>query len=683
MINRVSILTFSLILLSSVSAYCAESSFEGDLGLTGVVADINGNRAKFNEYGDLKTGVYGNVRLRYDSDLWFLRFKASDLGYDTQNYRLEGGAYGYFKAYFSYDELPHNFTDSAKSFYRGVGTNNLTYSGSPTGPITIPVNPNTWPSTFDYEIKRKTFETGLKVDALKPFYLTTSFSQEKRDGIKPNWAGVSPGSAFIEIPEPVDYTTNIFNIEAGYAQRPLFAAVYFIYSTFENANDMLFFRNPLGTPAGVTDIYSLPPDNTYYKVGFKGSVQLPLNSKLSANLSESRAKSDTNLLDTKLATATVFNLSDSIFNGRVDTTNLNIALTSNPLQFVTGKIFYKYYNRHNKSDEISYQNTSGGAIVSNDLFSYHKNTYGADFLFKLPANLTLGAAYTRIDTSRDRADIPETRDNITRLTLKWNGVDFIVPKITYEYLRRNSDQAPGSGLEVVNYTFDVAAKHQNMFKAGVEIYPLANLNFDIEYKYKKDKYTNSPEGLQSTQSDGIDFSAGYTVGTFAQLSAYMDYERIKSYQFQLPTAANNWGLRLKDTSIGYGIGAEVYLVPKKLTLILQHDYIKSNGLADFSYFNASALTGGRTNDNIDINNWDDYSKMSYTAKLRYWPIKALTLTAGYAYERYRYNDAQYDGYDIAAIANAPAASNRAYLTGAYANPNYQAHVGFIGVSYHY
>jgi hypothetical protein len=98
------IATFALIVILVPFSYgfSEEVSVEGEVGAEGVYAGVTGGeggRAKFTEYRDLKQGVsvFGNVGLRLDSEQYFLKLRASDMGYDTQNYRLEGGMWGKFK----------------------------------------------------------------------------------------------------------------------------------------------------------------------------------------------------------------------------------------------------------------------------------------------------------------------------------------------------------------------------------------------------------------------------------------------------------------------------------------------------------------------------------------------------------------------------------------------------------
>ncbi|MDO9287602.1 MAG: MtrB/PioB family outer membrane beta-barrel protein, partial [Thermodesulfovibrionales bacterium] len=237
------IFTVALSLISFSPVFSEEKKIEGEIKAAGVLTDINGSKAKFNEYRDLKDGIYGKINLKYDAEKYFLKFKASDIGYDTQNYKLEGGMWGKFKLYLKYNEIPHNFTYDAKTIFSGAGTNRLT-----TGAAFAIGTPSTYTPTnlFDYSLERKQMEAGVKLEMLKPFYLDVSYQREERDGIKPTAVALTTGggSYFIEMPEPVDYVTNNLKAELGYAKNPLFLSLTYFYSEFSNEYDRLFFKNP-------------------------------------------------------------------------------------------------------------------------------------------------------------------------------------------------------------------------------------------------------------------------------------------------------------------------------------------------------------------------------------------------------------------------------------------------------
>lgn len=140
-------------------------------------------------------------------------------------------------------------------------------------------------------------------------------------------------------------------------------------------------------------------------------------------------------------------------------------------------------------------------------------------------------------------------------------------------------------------------------------------------------------------------------------------------------------MKQKDKGYDYGISADIYLIRNKLTLKLRHDYIKSNGTADFTYFlGINPLPPGRTQENIDIPNWDDSTLKTYVVKAVYRATKRIFLSAGYAYEDYSYNDALSDDYRFTL---GTATSTNTYLTGAYRDQSFKANVIFVAASYRF
>jgi len=674
-----------------------EGKISGDITITGVVREGKDQSAKFNEYRDIRDGVYGSINLQYDAPKQFLFFESKDIGYDTQSYSLEGGRWDAFRVKAYYDEIPHNFTYDARTMYSGVGTSNLTYPGA-----TPSTNPDGW-STFDYSIKRKNLGAGLKLDYFNPFYLDINADQQKKKGIYPlAAAGTSPGGIAIELPTNVDYLTSSFKAETGYSTKPLFVAVNYFYSRFENGDGLQNFRNPAtANTAAATDTVFFPPENDYQKFGLKGGVALPFNSRFSLDLNSSRARSSARMANSYVAdvTAAASNIgirgltgittSNSHFNGNVSTDQLNVALTSNPKPFLDAKIFYKYYNKDNKSDVIT--TIDGATVLNNHLFDYRKNIYGVETGVKLPAKFSINAAYNFTKTERAREDIPKNRDNLIDLGVKWSGLRFMNAKVGYEYLDRAAEfavpmTAVPTSFEPWVQRFDAAAQTRNTYKASVEFFPLDTLSLNIGYKFKHSNYKDTILGLNDSKVNQVDADFDWQVHKRIRLFGYFDFEQRTKNQIQrqattytdpasTPTAANfNWRSDAKENSYGYGIGTDITIIQDKLTLNLAHYSIQADGTIDYTYLlGALPLPAGQTQDNIDLGSWDDYHLNNFVAKLTYQVTKMVSLTAAYAYESYSYGDAQYNGY-----LYVPGTTG--YLTGAYSDPSYQAHVGFLSVN---
>src|SRR5208337_813249 len=129
------IVIITFILLPLISAYAddsstannsvnSSSSFTGEIGLTPHVDSVSGNKTKFYEYSDLtpQGGINSDIRLGYDSDNYWLKIKASGIGYETQEYNIEGGMYGKFSYDLFYTEMVHNISLGASTLYNNPGS---------------------------------------------------------------------------------------------------------------------------------------------------------------------------------------------------------------------------------------------------------------------------------------------------------------------------------------------------------------------------------------------------------------------------------------------------------------------------------------------------------------------------------------------------------------------------------
>jgi MtrB/PioB family decaheme-associated outer membrane protein len=631
-------------------------TIEGELNLTGIWVDIDGKeggKAKATEYKDLREpGVlYGSARLKLDTDKYFLNFDAGDFGYHTQYYQLEGGMWGQFKLNLFYNEIPHNITFDARTPFFGAGTN-------------------------DYSILRRQYGGSFKVDVLRPFFLDVSFERENRNGINPIGAAESssPGTIAFELPQPVDYATNNAIISAGYAKKPLFLSFNYVHSDFSNDHAALYV--PSNFTVNLPRAISLPTDNSYDKGEIKGAVNLPFNSRFSANVGFSRGTSETPIVS----------LISSGFTGKTDTLNCDVALTSNPLRFLDAKFYYKYYRRANESTDPT--------GVADTFLDYRISTYGGELGLRLPQSFYLSGGYKYVRTERENEGetdplliLPFNRDNIFFTELKWSGLDFLEARVGYERLDRDANyRTPQSAVNPARQ-FYYAAQKRDTLKAMLDIFPLENLNIGLEYRYKNTHYSDTIFGLKNENGHEFEASADYSIGKIAKLYGYGDFEWVTFRQLETAGSGltGNWQADQRSENWGYGIGAELYVIPKKLTLVFQHDFVKSNGSVDFTLDPTLFVVGtglnvaGANNDNIDINRWDNYTLYSFMIKAVYSITKHFDASLGYAFESFRYNDAQLDNYQFA--NNVGANSNRAFLTGAYKDQSYNAHLVFAGLTY--
>jgi outer membrane protein assembly factor BamA len=267
------------------------------------------------------------------------------------------------------------------------------------------------------------------------------------------------------------------------------------------------------------------------------------------------------------------------------------------------------------------------------------------------------------------------------IELKWSGLDFLETRVGYEKFKRDAKyQSPETSMQL-DRKYAYARQDRDTLKTAIDIFPFENLNLGLEYRHRKIDYTDSMLGLKKEKRDEFSFSVDYSIGKIVKLFGNTDYGLIK-FTPDLQRSGLNWSADQKDKTFGYGLGAEIYAIPNKLTFILQHHYLKSNGNVDMTIdpgLFATAGIAGANNELVDISRWDDYTLYGFKIKTIYHFTKNLTASIGYGYERFNYKDAQSDGYQF--IPGGGAGNNGAYLTGAYKDQSYRAHLIFGGITY--
>jgi hypothetical protein len=159
------------------------------------------------------------------------------------------------------------------------------------------------------------------------------------------------------------------------------------------------------------------------------------------------------------------------------------------------------------------------------------------------------------------------------------------------------------------------------------------------------------------------------------LGASAGYEHVSSDQAERqynpgdntdPASGNsrtafNWTERLKSDNWSYGLSAQVPVLPKKLELAASWSYQKSDGEGTFTSSRSTAL--------LDLDASDDYTLRTLELKATWNAARQLAFVLGYVHEKYEQSDTQWDGYTYT--------SRTSFLSGAYADEDYNVHVGYL------
>jgi MtrB/PioB family decaheme-associated outer membrane protein len=688
----IAILVASLFAAGGAFAQDDPFKLQGSVGLGGIYVDDNDAKdaSKFNEYRDLSNGVLSNFDFRGRSSRYWLDAFGENLGRDDQYLNFRGGLYDVFKYRLYSDALKHNFLFNGITPYAGAG--------GPAVTATFPsLNPATW-NSLDIGYKRRDDGLAFEFQGVAPWYFRAEGNQVSWSGSKPGASsqGLSPGNGFVDLSFPVDYKTRNATIEAGYNTKAMHFDLSWMTSKFENDNEKLTWTN--GFLGNGTDTTYLAADNRYTRLAGNATLrQLPMGSTFAARFTSDELKSSTAL------GTTVLNSGGAIaptgpnvgtFDGKVRNQTFTLALASTPMKALDTRLYYNYRKRDDESTHVEFNSTAVPGPFENEPFSYKTKNFGFDVYYRINRGNRIGGGFDNADTERHvRFDYDSTIDRKYFLEWKNSSLDELAVRLKYTVLDRNSNfllANDGTGSTDVNYlnrfvtAFDLSNVDQNQLKLTLDYSPAQFLDISFEGIVKNNKYKDNTLGRLKDDRREVYVSASYGAPGTPRLTVFGDAEEIEydsqhriigagttsgAYDPLSPANASNynWTGKIKDRNWAFGVALD-WPAMEKLTIKFSAIYYKTDGSVDLALQEGVPASVVRP---VPIGAWDDSKRTSLNVKGVYTLNKSWSFTAGYAYEKYEYNDSQFEGYRYTIPA-----SNRAdsYLDGVYAFPQYKANI---------
>lgn len=683
-------LVILLALVAPVVATAEEGQTEvhGSFDLGGRWATGDEHNANFQEFRDLDDSLIGGAELDVWRQGYHFQFDAKDPGAEDQSFGMKGGKAGVFSYHFAYDELPHNYLVNAVSPAVGIGGSQISFPA-----VTPPVS--AW-HTFDYSVEHSRYGGGVEVSLSSPFYVRVGADKQEASGLRPYSV-----SLLAEVPEPVDNSTDTLHLTGGYLGEALSAALSGEISSFSNNHPSMLWNYPDGS----TDLAVFSPDNDYGKLGGDLSWRgLPLTSVVNvgaslAHLSSSYTASDINF-DTANPTIIPpaylpFNRLD--FAGDIETTTTSIVLNSQPLDKLNSKLYYRYFDRDDQSSRLSYTFTPlTYASNAGGLLSYQKDEAGLDLGYRLPAKTKVDAGYglTTVDRSVPQGQVQPTdttRDDIVYLKLKNSALDWLVGKVGYKHLERDSGSlhrlldSNGMSASTPSWYMD---QSRDEWQLGFELSPLESLDLGLDFTHRDTDYAEAVDALQADRRHNVYFDATWRTCQSLTLTGFVGLERVDTEANRVLNTINATGpdykTRGEEDFWSYGLSGSL-VANEQLSFKLSWLYQDSDGsLSLTNDLQATALppslpgggvaTGAGTF-STSTNQWDDYTKQQLEAKAVYAVQPKLTMTLGYLYEKFDFADASTANYQYSL------AGVTAYYSGLGARQNYDANVGYLMATY--
>jgi MtrB/PioB family decaheme-associated outer membrane protein len=530
-------------------------------------------RAKFEEYRDLPELPFlagARLRLFTPDEKFSIELGGSKWGQEDQEYFLSMGRPGLWNFGFEWDQIPHLLSTNAR----------LLAKEGPDGVFTLPTpRPslrahNTAPELDELGTRWDIARFDLTLSPTPDIDLEAQYTRIKKSGERPfGVAFGSPGSNFYEVLRPVDETIHDARLKATFGGEWWRVQVGYALSIFQNDDSAVVADNPcFGLTAAVAaggcgpdanapaqGRVSLAPDNQAHTLSMAGAVNLPMRTRVAANLSYSlRFQDDTFLPHTSNSSirSPLLALPQSDLNGAVGILLFNLNATSRPVPPLTLSLKYRLYDFNDMSDEITFPghvvNDRTPVVVENrraSRFDYtkHNAELQGRWRFQQPVALTAGGGWERWDRV-DHREVPTSDEYFAKLAVDTTPVDWLLARLTYRpSFRRISDyntfahlahtvieediaSDAAQGQSVLLRKYDEADRDRQRVDLLLQFTPLDAFTIGPTASYRTDDYIDSRLGLQEAEAWSAGLDASWTPSARFSLSAGYVYESIDQKQ---------------------------------------------------------------------------------------------------------------------------------------------------------
>ncbi len=693
------------------------------VGLLGA-SDVDSS--KFREYRDVPEGFYVpcfnlfSTSSKIDFNLFGYNVRQTDQRY---NGWFNTSA---FDLSFDYNQIPHNMGNGAHTIMaetsegvwamsdtlqQALGTVN---NATPTAGRTVTFYDALLGPTFasagsvDVTSTRKRGTAKLDLGKKLPLDLTLTYMRELKSGYRGEDGGgiYSAVQSVVEVPGPLNETTQDFGVQAAYNFAKGNIHGRFSRNLYDNDAETLTVDNPfqwydtpyVTTPApavggGTSARWINAPDNeaSTGNLGFllKFGRQTRFGGDVTLGRWTQNAPFHPYTINTAILTPTGANasslsaLQQPSFDGKIDTTMINLTFSSRPVENLAIRAQFRSYDLSNKTDRFV---ITGDVAASPDrswsvvtpsaadpyghatanVYDNKTTRFTASASYDIGA-LTLEGQVRFASLERTSREATKGDDNGFALAAVYRANDWLDLRASYDQAKRTAE-----GETLYGFQSDEAERETKRTSIQVEVTPVSDLSLSLAYSRRDVEYPNRPDriavtsgaptpgaqpipgtpsGLLDAKYDSFTVEVGYFPSDRVELGAYYTYEKdATTNQWSTTTgvALNNLlNYAGSDKTDTFGVDATFQLKPETWKLWVNAMRQKVDGLMDITanetgtFYNPgrTTLVPAGTGGAQDIVDWDDTTRTTFAAQLDYALAKAWTLSAGYVYEKYEFSDA--------------------------------------------
>ncbi|MBI4483162.1 MAG: MtrB/PioB family decaheme-associated outer membrane protein [Acidobacteria bacterium] len=695
-----------------------------EIGIRQIFGDHSSS--KFNEYRHIPQGFFiQQFELNLPNllnDKFFFNFQSRETLERDQSYLLDLGAYRKYRLELAWDQTPHVFTNTAKSFF---------VESSPgvfTAPAPLRSRLQSQPADLsallegarplNLSLRRNAGRGTLTYTPASDWTLQFQYSREKQTGVRPFGTTTNSFTNTIELPEPIDYRTHQVKAGAEYANQRAGVQASYSGSIFHNEISTLVWDNPFrltdavgGGSRGRLDLY---PDNAAHNLSFAGALNISPSTRLIVSVVPGWMRQNDTFLPFTVNTAIpdVPSLPATSLNGKKQTLSMNYTLMSRAVPALPLTLRYRSYDYNNDTPSLifsRYVGTDGslsaaGIARRNLPYAYDRKNLGFDASWEFLKKSSLKFLYEWERFDREHRDVERSNEHTVGASLDLNPRQWVLFRTSYkrserdpEHYEANEESFPlGEGPTALGQLhglqkLDEASRGRDRAEALIQIYPADTVTFAASYGTTQDDYNESTHGLLKDINHNYTFELTYTPRP--EISFFSEYTREKfkyrqrSRQRVPPTATapandspnNDWETHRRDLVDTWAAGVNGSIIDK-----LTFDAFYSLSAAKNSIF-TRALGSARIPGFL-VTTAQDYPD---TSNRLHQVVASIKVRLGALYPKFEYRYEKYDRIDfqlerLGQYLNIDPSTATSIFLGIGADiPGYNAHIAAVSLEYRF
>jgi len=527
------------------------------------------------------------------------RWYVDDLGLDSRSVAADINIAGKVDLGIWYRGMPWRLFDTTTSPYRG-GRDELvlpdTWVSAPvTGGMTQ-LATSSRPVNIELDRDILGFEAGYApTDSVRVY---ADYRHMQRDGVR-----ITGGSNFTNsalLPRVIDDETDEIDAGVRYAGDGLNLSLNWFGSFYRNSLDSLTWDNAFTPAPGAGTLrLATEPDNDFTQVSFSGVYRSDFaNTVVAFSAATGQGEQTATLLPYTINESLTFGaLPVSSLDGKVDTTNYAVTVTSRPFTGARVKLSYRFDERDNQTPVSTWNRVITDSFVTaaaeqNLPYSYQRSRLNISGSYRLFDTVRLEAGYDRTDYDRELQEVASQTEDTGWGKVQWRPTPYIEATFKGGESRReiddyDTDVAAIFGQNPLMRKYNLAYRYREFAEVLLQAsLPKTPVSVGMTYLYADDSYTKSELGMTEGQENRYTFDVSWAFSDKASVYLFAGNESIDSTQAGSETFSGPvWTADHEDEFTHVGAGLRITGLAEKADVTL--DYSHGNGETEILYSGGS------------------------------------------------------------------------------------------------